>query len=119
MSRKAKILSDATAYRAIGVCPLKSAALGKRNVYEVHFEGMRLLGVYVAAADLPQARGLVRRALREAFESAWNQSLIFRGELHEGEVSETQFRMALRRVTETSHATPVAQHDTVSRANQT
>jgi hypothetical protein len=78
--------STATAYRAY--------IFRGARVYAVTFDG-EACG-HITATDLPQARGIVRRALREAFASVWNQSLIFRGHLEEGQVSQTSFRAALR-----------------------
>jgi hypothetical protein len=64
-------------------------------VYRVILDG-RTVG-HFSAMNLPQARGLARKALQEAFESRNNQSLIFDGLLPEGEVSRPDLRMALAR----------------------
>lgn len=85
-----KIVSEATAHRATF---LKSPQPGK-HFYSVTFDGA--LYQYIEASDLPQARGIVRKALRAAYDSPWNQSMIFRGDLQPGEVSVSNFLTALR-----------------------
>lgn len=66
------------------------------NVYQVQLDGA-IVG-HFRANDLPQARGLARKALQEAFDSRWNQTLIFRGELAEDDVSVVRLHGALTRV---------------------
>lgn len=61
-----------------------------RGAYSVTLDGRRLPAT-VIAAGMRAARQEARAAYREAFESAYNQALIFSGILVPGEVSRTHF----------------------------
>lgn len=89
-----KIISTATAHRAHSWALEGRTLSPGQHLYDVTFDG-EACG-YLTASDLPQARGIVRSALREAFASTWNQTLIFRGDLDVGQVSRMSFRTAIR-----------------------
>jgi hypothetical protein len=67
-----------------------------QTVYEVILDGRRIDAI--VAKSLPEANGIVRRALKSAYKSVYNQTLIFRGDLAEGEVSSVQMRTALSKI---------------------
>lgn len=79
---------EITAHRS-----LLSPATG-RHVYAVVMNGT--VEGYIRATDLPAARGWARKLAREAFESPWNQTLIFRGDIGEGEISRSALGAAIR-----------------------
>ncbi len=83
------IKSKATAHRAHNLGNGKS-------LYAVHLDGATL--EHIVATSLPHAQGIVRKALRSAYNSVYNQTLIFRGDLEEGEVSSVQMRTALSKL---------------------
>ena len=89
MSKHAEEIS---AHRA-----LLNASPGK-HLYAVTMNG-EIKG-HIEASNLPQARGWARKLAQRAFDSRWNQSLIFNGDQREGEISPTQFRCAIRHFNE-------------------
>jgi hypothetical protein len=83
-----KILATATAYR--------SYLFTGARVYRVELDGATCC--HIIAADLPQARGLARRALKAAHASPYNRSLVFDGHEEPGYVARSQFRAHLRTI---------------------
>lgn len=76
----------------------RSHILGNgKSMYAVHVDGASF--EYIVATSLPEAQGIVRKALKLAYKSLHNQTLIFRGVLGEGEVSKTSLRTALDKIT--------------------
>ncbi len=67
-----------------------------KSMYAVYVDGASF--EYIVAASLPEANGIVRKALKLAYKSLHNQTLIFRGILGDGEVSKTALRTALDKI---------------------
>lgn len=88
--QKNDISNDATLELAFDPTRVDVVPALARGAYSVTLDGRRLAAT-VLATSARAARQEARAAYREAFESAYNQALIFRGVIAPGDVSRTHF----------------------------